>query len=157
MSQVSALSWGVKQSFRSYVEATGGVTEASAGAERGADGGFIFTALAGGDLSVDAQGKAQGRGAFGGVVRFESHGGMLKVSFADPILEVGPNGAVLTVAEIGEPVRRIEVAKLDLAAASLEDGELVIPAALAMHGIQLLGDHYPLLTPLDPVRLTLAS
>lgn len=148
------LNWGVKQSFRSYVEAAGGVIEVSGGAERAADGGFAFVP-AGGDLTTDADGKLRGRGVFAGEVRFEAHGGMLKVQFSDPILEVGPTGAALSVAEHGD--RRIEIALLDLAAASVDEaGDIVIPAALAMDGIQLLGDHYPLKTALDPVRLTLS-
>ncbi len=63
---VTMLSWGVKQSFRSYVEATGGVIEAGGGAERTADGGFTFAPAPGGDLRVGADGKLEGRGTFAG-------------------------------------------------------------------------------------------
>jgi len=153
--RVTALNWGVKQSFRSYVEATGGTIAAGDGAERAADGGFTFALAPGGDLALDADGRPQGHAKFSGEVRFEAHGGMLSVRLADLELQFDPAGATLTVADVGD--RRAAIAQLDLAAMTIEAGEIVIPAALSMDGIQLLGDHYPLRTPLDPVRLTLAT
>ena len=41
---MTRLSWGVKQSFRGYVEGAGGVIETGAGATRTDDGGFAFPA-----------------------------------------------------------------------------------------------------------------
>lgn len=155
---VTSLNWGVKQSFRNYVEASGGVIEASGGAERTSDGGFIFAAAAGEGLSLDADGKPQGEGRFVGEVRFDAHGGMLAVCLADPIVEISAAGAVITAFDSSARTHRMEIARLDLAAMSIgEDGEIVIPTALAMHGIQVLGDHYPLNTALDPLRLRLAG
>lgn len=155
---VTMLSWGVKQSFRSYVEAAGGVIEAAGGAARTADGGFAFSPAPGGDLRLDANGKLEGHGTFTGEVKFEAHGGMLSVCLADPAVEIGASGAVLTAFDSSARTRRVEIARLDLAAMTSGDaGEIVIPAALAMDGIQVLGDHYPPMTALDPVRLTLAG
>ncbi|MDP3748052.1 MAG: HtaA domain-containing protein [Phenylobacterium sp.] len=155
--RVSALSWGVKQSFRTYVEAAGGVIEVRDGAERAEDGAFTFAAAPGGDLRLDAEGKLSGQGSFLGEVRFAAHGGMLSVCLADPILEIGPSRAVVTVADSSARDYRLEVAQLDLGAmTSGEAGEIVIPATVSMHGSQWLGDHYPPRTPLDPVRLILA-
>lgn len=155
---VTTLSWGVKQSFRGYVEATGGLIETRDGAQRAADGGFTFAAGPENGLTLDANGKPQGHGKFLGEVRFEAHGGMLSVRLADPCLEIGSSGAALTVADGSERTRRVEIARLDLAAmTSGSSGEVVIPAALSMDGSQLLGDHYPPMTALDPVRLTPAG
>jgi hypothetical protein len=152
--RLTTLSWGVKQSFRNYVEAAGGVIETAAGAERDAGGGFAFPAAPGEGLTLDAGGRPQGQARFTGEVRFEAHGGMLKVCLADPILDIGPSGAVLTAFDTSARTHRMEIAKLDLAALTRgEAGELVIPASLAMDGIQVLGDHYPLGAALDPVRL----
>ncbi|MDF2901403.1 MAG: cell wall anchor protein [Phenylobacterium sp.] len=152
--RLTTLSWGVKQSFRGYVEATGGVIETGAGAERDVDGGFIFVAAPGEGLTLGDDGRPQGQARFTGEVRFEAHGGMLKVCLADPILDIGPTGAALTAFDTPARTHRMEIAKLDLAAITQGDaGELVIPASLAMDGIQVLGDHYPLGAPLDPVRL----
>lgn len=149
--QARALEWGVKQSFRNYVAMSGGTVETGGGVERSAEGTFIFVAAPGADLARDAEGRLSGRAAFVGEVRFEAHGGMLRVAVVDPAVEFGPEGAVLSAAD-GE--RRVEVARLDLAGqAAGEDGAIVLPALLAMAGIFLLGDHYPLNTVLDPVRL----
>ena len=80
---------------------------------------------------------------------------MLKVFLADPSVEIGPAGAV--VADTRARDRRVELAQLDLAAATIaDDGEWVIPAKLSRNGWQVFGDHYPQSTPLDPVRLKLA-
>jgi hypothetical protein len=153
----ATLSWGLKQSFRAYVEGSGGVIEAGEGAVRAADGAFAFPAAPGEGLTSGADGRPEGVGRFAGAVRCEAHGGMLKVAFADPSVEIGPDGAAVFVADVRDPARRIALAVLDLAKATLgDDGAWVIPAKLARDGWQVLGDHYPQSTPLDPVRLTLA-
>ena len=155
--QPAKLSWGLKQSFRAYVEGAGGAIETSEGAQRGADGAFTFEPAPGEGLKRGADGKPQGVGRFLGEVRCEAHGGMLKIFLADPSVEIGPAGAVLSVADGPARDRRVELAQLDLAAATTaDDGELVIPAKLSRDGWQVLGDHYPPSTPLDPVRLRLA-
>lgn len=148
------LTWGVKQSFRSYVESMGGVVEASA--PRSPEGGFVFTAAPDHSLSLDADGRLTGRGVFLGEVRFEAHGGMLKVGLVDPILEISDAGAILSVADHPSRSYRLEAARLDLAAMATDpSGDLILPAALMMFGSQWLGDHYPAGTALDPVRLRL--
>lgn len=151
--RIAVLIWGVKESFRRYVEATGGVIEASDGAERGADGAFRFAATPDSSLRLAATGGG-GTGIFRGEVRFEAHGGMLSVRLADPILEVGPTGAVLSMIDRQAGDLRVEIARLDLTAATTngEDG-IALPAALTSGGSQVLGDHYPPTTALDPVRL----
>ena len=151
------LSWGVKQSLRAYVEMAQGAIEASDGAVRAADGGFTFPAGPGEGLTLGVDGRPEGVGRFLGEARFEAHGGMLKVFLADPSLEIGPTGAILAVADTRARNRRVELARLDLAGATIgDDGAWVIPAIAARDGWQVLGDHYPPSTPLDPVRLTLA-
>ncbi|HYD45287.1 MAG TPA: HtaA domain-containing protein [Phenylobacterium sp.] len=152
--RVTALSWGVKQSFRAYVEGAGGTILVAAGAERAADGAIVFPAEGDG-LTTDADGALRGLETFAGEVSFEAHGGMLSVRLSGLSLTVDADGASLKVAdERGKPV---EIARLDLAAAASEDGALVIPARLSMDGSYLLGDHYPPRTLVDPVRLTLAD
>ena len=152
------LSWGLKQSFRAYVEGAGGAIEAGEGARRSADGAFTFPPAPGEGLRLGADGKPEGVARFVGEVRCEAHGGMLKVFLADPSVEIGPSGAVLAVADTPARDRRVELAQLDLAAAAIaDDGDWVIPAKLSRDGWQVLGDHYPQSTPLDPVRLKLAQ
>ncbi len=153
----ATLSWGVKQSLRAYVTLAQGAIEASEGAVRAADGGFTFPAAPGDGLTLGADGRPEGVGRFVGEARFEAHGGMLKIFLADPRLEIGPAGAILSVADTRARDRRVELARLDLAAATIgDDGAWVIPASAARNGWQVLGDHYPASTPLDPVHLKLA-
>lgn len=152
---VAALHWGVKTSFRGYVAMMGGVTEVGGGAELAPDGGFTFAAAPDSDLARAADGSLTGQGRFLGAVRFEAHGGMLKVFLADPAIEITDTGAVLTVADSPARSRRVEIAKLDLAA--MTAGELLIPTSLTMDGSFLLGDHYPPTTALDPLQLAVAT
>jgi len=154
----ATLTWGVKQSFRNYVEGSGGTIEAGLGAARVDDGTFTFDAAPGpgAGLRLGADGKLTGQGSFAGEVRFQAHGGMLSVFMADPAVEVGEAGAFLTVYDTPERIRRIPLAKLDLNGAAVgDDGALVVPAVMSMEGWQVLGDHYLPMTPLDPVRLRL--
>lgn len=155
----ATLEWGLKQSFRAYVEGAGGSIEIGEGARPTDDGVFAFPAAPGDmGLAFSVDGKPEGTARFIGEVRFEAHGGMLKVFLADPAIEVGPNGGVVTVADSAARDRRVTLAMLDFDGARAgEGGELVIPTKLAMDGWQVLGDHYPPMTPLDPVRLKLAS
>lgn len=157
--QASALYWGVKESFRNYVEGAGGQIEAAEGAARGVDGVFVFGGVSGGALTVDADGKLEGRLNFIGEVRMTAHGGMLSVSLADPDLEFSPSGASLAVVDRSlRTPRRVTFAQLDVTQMTTgDDGEIVIPAALSMDGCQVLGDHYPPSTPIDPVRLRLTA
>lgn len=156
LQSVASLHWGVKQSFRGYVAMMGGVTEVGGPAQIAPDGGFTFAVAPDSDLALGADGGLTGHGRFLGSVRFEAHGGMLKVFLADPALEIGAAGAMLTVADSADRPRRVAVAQLDLAAMTRSDnGEAVIPTTLTMEGCQLLGDHYPPGTVLDPVRVVL--
>jgi hypothetical protein len=123
-----------------------------------ADGGFRFAAAPGADLRRDAEGRLEGRASFLGEVSFKAHGGMLSVFLIDPMLEIDGDKAVITVADHPARDRRLEVAQLDLAAMSVgARGEIELPAALMMFGCQWLGDHYPMRTPLDPVRLAVSG
>jgi hypothetical protein len=153
---VTALGWGLKQSFRNYVESAGGRIETAAGAARSPDGAFTFTPGPGEGLKLGANGQLEGNGTFLGEVRCEAHGGMLKVFFADPSIEIGPTGATLVVAESPARDRRVELAQLDVAAATSEGADdVVIPTKLSKDGWRILGDHYSPMTPMDPVRLKL--
>lgn len=150
---MSGLQWGVKQSFRAYVEGSGGRIEAGGGAVRSPDGGFEFAPAPGNALSIGADGAVSGEGRYLGELRFEAHGGMLSVFLADPRIESGPDGLVLTVADSPARNRRIAIANLDTAQAPPETGGVSLPTRLTLDGMFLLGDHYPPGTLVDPVRL----
>ncbi len=154
----ATLEWGLKQSFRAYVEGAGGSIETGEGVERAPDGAFVFSAAPGdAGVSLGADGKPQGVGSFLGEVRCQAHGGMLKVTLIDPSVEIGPDGGAITVVDPFARDGRVELAVLELdAATSGDDGDIVIPTKLSKDGWRVLGDHYPPMTPLDPVRLKLA-
>ena len=146
--RVTTLGWGVKESFRRYVEMSGGEASTAGGAAQAADGTFTFAATADSDLAVDGD-ALSGTGRFAGTVGFKAHGGMLSVRLADPWVEAVDGGWVLSVAETA--TRRTAIAKL----APADGGTL--EAVITLDGMQLIGDHYPPGTPLDPVRLGPAS
>ena len=136
---IVGLVWGLKQSFRAYVEAAGGVIQAGAGAERDGDGAFVFAAASEGGLRVGVDGKPGGVGQFVGEVSCEAHGGMLKVFLADPSVEIGSASAAIFVADSRARDRRVELAQLDLSAATTaDDGELIIPSKLSRDGWRVL-------------------
>jgi hypothetical protein len=152
----ATLEWGLKQSFRAYVEGAGGSIETGEGVGRAADGAFVFDAAPGDAGLRLADGKPQGVGRFVGEVRCQAHGGMLKVTLADPSIEIGPDGGAITVVDPFARENRVELAVLELDGATAgDDGDIVIPAKLSKEGWRVLGDHYPPMTPLDPVRLRL--
>lgn len=154
----ATLEWGLKQSFRAYVEGAGGTIDTGEGVGRAADGAFVFSAAPGDTgVSLGADGKPQGVARFVGEVRCQAHGGMLKVSLIDPSVEIGPDGGAITVVDPFDRAQRVELALLDVGAATPgDDGDIVVPTRLSKDGWRVLGDHYPPTTPLDPVRLKLA-
>ena len=146
------LTWGVKASFRSYVEAAGGSVELSDGATRTEDGSFVFTALPDGDLNIEADGSATGAMRFRGTVIFEAHGGMLKVSLTELGLEAGEEGLVLTVPEAPLNRDRCAIAKLTMLDSVAGDA-LLLGAEITLEGMYQIADNYPPGTELDPVRI----
>ena len=50
--QYKKLTWGVKRSFRDYVEAAGGTIDISEGVSRNDSGEFVFEAQTGGNLRI---------------------------------------------------------------------------------------------------------
>ena len=146
------LTWGVKASFRAYVEAAEGVISVSDGVTRDADGAFVFAAVPGGDLAISAEGPPTGAARFQGTVAFEAHGGMLKATLTDLGVEVEGGELVLTAAQTFDPSRRAVIARLG----SMERtaaGSTILSAAITFDGMMQIADNYPPGTILDPVRL----
>jgi hypothetical protein len=149
---MATLSWGVKQSFRSYVDAAGGTVTVGGGAERAPDGVFLFPQSAESTLARGPDGALQGVGRFEGEVSFNAHGGMLNVVLTDPWVEATDAGLVLSVA--AGPARRVVFAKLDAAAMETEaDGTLALPAAITLERHVHPRRPLPAGTALDPVRV----
>jgi hypothetical protein len=148
----SKLSWGVKASFRSYVEAVGGSVNLSDGATRTADGAFVFTAIPGGDLTITADGSVTGAMRFQGTITFDAHGGMLKATLTDLCLEVGTDGFVLTALEAPMNQGRCAIAKLGPVEIGPDDA-ITIGTEITLDGMYQIADNYPPGTALDPLRL----
>lgn len=149
---INRLTWGVKASFRSYVEAAGGSVSLSDCATRADDGAFIFEAVPGGDLSIAPDGSATGSMRFQGTVTFDAHGGMLKSTLSELGLEAGTDGLVLTVLEAPMNQDRCAIATLNLVEVGPDDA-LTLGAQITFDGMYQIADNYPPGTELDPVRL----
>ena len=149
---VNKLTWGVKTSFRNYVEAAGGSITLSGGATRAEDGTFIFTAAPGGDLSIMSDGSATGAMRFQGTVTFDAHGGMLKATLAELGLEMGADGFVLTALEAPMNKNRCAIAQLGPVEVGT-DGVITIRSEITFDGMYQIADNYPQGTELDPLQL----
>ena len=146
------LTWGVKASFRSYVEAVEGSISLSDGATRAEDGSFVFNAVPGGNLTIAPDGSATGAIRFEGTVTFDAHGGMLKATLTELGLEAGTDGLVLTALEAPLNRDRCAIAKLNLIDVDA-DGATTLGAEITLDGMYQIADNYPPGTELDPLRL----
>lgn len=149
----NTLSWGVKASFRNYVEGVGGSVNVSDGACQAEDGTFVFRAVPGGDLVIHPDGSATGATRFQGTVTFDAHGGMLNATIAELGIEGGQEGLLLTVLEAPMNQNRCAIAKLSFTDAP-SDNTIDLRAEITMEGMYQIADNYPPGTELDPVHLS---
>lgn len=150
---INKLNWGVKASFRSYVEVAGGSITLSDGATRAEDGTFVFSAVPGGDLDIAPDGAATGAMRFAGTVVFEAHGGMLKATLTELGLEVEADGLVLTAQEAPMNQNRCTIAKLGPVEIG-PDNVIEVGAEITLDGMFQIADNYPPGTQLDVLRLS---
>ena len=146
------LIWGVKESFRQYVEAAEGSITVADGAGRNEDGTFVFGAIEGGNFAIAADGTASGIQEFSGTVVFEAHGGMLKSVISGLAIESGPDGTTLSALEGPLNESRCHIAKLGRLECS-EDDILRFSAEITLDGMFQIADNYPPGTILDDVIL----
>lgn len=150
------LTWGVKESFRRYVEAAGGSITVADGATQTAEGAICFAALPGGDLHIEPDGSATGSTRFSGSVTFEAHGGMLKSTLTELGIEATAEGLMLTVLDAPMNQDRCAIAKL-VPPVTVNSDSITIKSEITMDGMYQIADNYPPGTELDPVILTLAE
>ncbi len=146
------LTWGVKASFRAYVEAAEGTITLGDGTTRDEDGSFVFMAVPGGDLAIAPDGSATGAIRFQGTVTFNAHGGMLKATLTELGLEAGADGLFLTALEAPQNSSRCAIAKLGPVEVGA-DNAIILGAEITLDGMYQIADNYPPGTVLDPVRL----
>ncbi len=147
------LTWGVKASFRGYVEAAGGSIAVSDGAERTEDGAIVFKAAPGGDLSIDSDGTATGSMRFEGSVTFNAHGGMLNSVLSEIGLEATDEGLVITVLEAPMNEGRCTIATVGPIEVG-DDNTVSAGTQITMDGMYQIADNYPPGTELDPLTLS---
>lgn len=164
------ISWGVKESFRSYV--TGPIAHGSITLDAGAleSGGVYQFPVSSGSRDAAAT-TADARS--GGSVRFAGHDGVLEVQISN--IEVSVSGtAGSIVADVDyrpftdtvtqNPLQSapdVVLASLNLAGITPADGAGTVsfsnvPATLTAAGATAFGGFYPAGTALDPISFTLA-
>ncbi|MEM7099272.1 MAG: HtaA domain-containing protein [Pseudomonadota bacterium] len=149
---ISKMTWGVKESFRNYVEGAGGSISVADGASRAEDGAFVLTAIDGGDLNIAEDGSASGSMRFQGTITFEAHGGMLNSTLTEIGLEAGEDGLVVTAQHAQLKDNRCDIAKLNLVEGGPHDA-MTFRAEITLDGMYQIADNYPPGTELDSLRL----
>lgn len=160
------LDWGVKESFRNYIEngPASGSIETTAPASRNEDGTFRFPV---GD-GADYQGPADVSAPFEGGVHFSGHGGQLDLVITEPRVDIDGDAGTLVVDAVSKELESTQsetfddvvMATLDLSAVDpTADGDRVrfaeIPATLTEEGAEAFGGFYEAGEALDPLTLTL--
>lgn len=162
----ASLSWGVKESFRSYIGSSiaNGSWEVSNGATYETPS-FGWSTATG---SIDPA-TGHGQVAFTGTIVFTGHDGLLHLVLADPIIHLGDDGAellldvlsndttgALTVDEQDVPFATLPI---DVAGAGWEAGgtldlPALAPVTLTEAGAAAFGGFYAAGDELDPISLS---
>jgi hypothetical protein len=133
--------WGVKESFRAYIDGLpDGEVAVTNGASHELDGRFTWPLVAADGGVFRAAGE----------VRLGGHGGMLAVSLSE--LRVTVEGDTAVIAVGGEPVR---IARGTVTTNT--DRGLLIETTVTTMGSELLGGVYPVGTALDHLEIDVDS
>lgn len=155
-----SLTWGFKESFRSYVVgsiAKGSISTTGVG---GSGGAFVFGQATGGTFN-----GSTGTSNYSGSVRFLGHGGILDLTLANPVVRIDSSQSAMLLMDVNGS-RRVPFASLNLGAASRSAaGGAVsysgVPAALTAQGASAFtyeGERfYPSGTVLDPLSFVIGS
>lgn len=130
---MSVLRWAVKTSLVGYVRGMSDGAVVVAGGVREADGGFVF--------------PGEGH-RFSGSVTFTGHGGMMRVSLADPALVDRAGTWVLEIADPDD-----DGVRLPFATVAAFDGSTGTRVALTADGADLFFGPYEAGTPLEDLRI----
>lgn len=157
----ATLSWGVKESFRSYIAgpiAKGGITQNGVSLS-GTD--FVW----GGGSGSYNRADSLGRIGYGGSVNFTGHAGKLDLTIATPSIQVnGPGSASLIVHVTSKALSgpgvdaTVTLATLALPAGAVSGGAIGwsdVPATLTTAGAEAFGGFYQAGASLDPVSFSL--
>lgn len=148
MSNVSSLSWGVKESLLGYIESLDdGAATPSGGAARD---GMIFTFPLD-EASTDFDSKTHtGTLQFSGSVVFSGYGGQMRIELTDPRLTLNEGSGTLAIrlqsmftGERFEPIATVKVTSSDQA--------LTLSAKLSPQGVAIFGPQYQVGQELSPI------
>ncbi|WP_200945439.1 HtaA domain-containing protein [Sanguibacter sp. Leaf3] len=160
---LGSLSWGVKESFRSYITgpiAKGGI---SVLAPATADGSrYVFP------QSSSALARTTGSASYAGAVHFTGHAGALELTLSNPTVRVtGPTSGVLVVDAKGKKIsgevldlQAVDFATLTLPTPTTAGGATTwtdAQATLTAAGATAFSDFYPAGAAIDPVTFTVGS
>ncbi|MFH5823395.1 HtaA domain-containing protein [Georgenia sp. AZ-5] len=156
MATTPGLSWTIKDSLVSYVEALDdGMVEALAPASRSA-AGFWFP------LAGEAAGSEVGSMSVEllGTVRLTGHWGALDVELRDPRVELDGRRGTLLIRDRAsrDPQKMVPFAELAVGRHECADdgsSHVEATASLTGHGRLLLGGQYRVGEPLSPLRMSL--
>lgn len=150
------LKWGVKESFRSYVEGGAGGTITMLGAAKRSGSVFEFPQVKGG--SWNAKGGT-GEVHYAGGVAFSGHSGGLALTLADPQITVESATRAVLSAKLDNS--RVKIVDIDLSKAkrSEEDGTVTwtgAPSTLREEAVKHFLS-YKAGTEMDPVTFTVGA
>lgn len=155
-----SLTWGFKQSFRSYVAgsvAKGSITTTGVG---GSGGAFVFGQASGGTFN-----GATGTSNYTGSVRFLGHEGILDLTLANPVVRIDSSQSATLLLNVNGS-GGVPFASLNLAVAtkSTVNGAVSysgVPAVLTAQGASAFtyngGQFYPAGTTLDSLSFVIGS
>ncbi len=158
----AAITWGFKETFRSYISGT-----IANGEWKVADGATYETPDFGWSGGVGTLSDGVGTLDFVGSIEFTGHGGILDTTVANPRLVFDGSDRALLLLDVsgttqqGAPIdeRAVEFATIDVAGASYGDGTVTLadaPTVLTEQGSVAFGT-YPAGEALDPITVALTA
>lgn len=158
----ATLTWGFKESFRSYI--SGSIANGEWTLADGASYDIPNFGWSGGEGAHD---NGEGLVAFAGAVTFTGHGGILNTTIANPQLRLIDEGTAVILLDVSGTTQdgatvdapAVEFVELDLAAATIDEANGTItvtdaPSELTSAGAQAFGT-YEAGEAFDPVSFTL--
>lgn len=155
-----SLTWGLKQSFRSYVVSSTAKGTISTTGVGGSGGAFVFGQASGGSFN-----GSTGTSNYSGSVRFVGHGGVLDLTVANPVVRIDSSLSATLLLNVNG-AGRVSFASLNLAAAtkSIADAAVSysgVPATLTAQGASAFtytgAQFYPAGTALDSLSFVIGS
>ena len=154
----SGLSWGVKRTFRRYIQGDPSGSVWPTGGAEFDERAFMATW----PLVDHRDGPSDGFTLFfQGRIRFTAHFGMLDLALTDPTLELapsrgtGPRTAAIRVSGVAEPILKLRPERVERT--DLREVWVASEANLTPSGSALFGGSYPPGQPMDPLIFVIAA